>query len=139
MKRLIISILIIFLLLESFASAEMKNTLLGEGAYFTEEFACQMMGIDFLLGGYMAIETDTFWYFTYRPSNETNGVFFWIIVEDDGVERMAEVMANCKNETSFVLSTKASLAYMPYANEEVEGWKIYTDLDDFKKAMLQLA
>lgn len=121
MKRLIISILVVFLLLGSFASAKMKNLYLGEGTYLTEEFACQMIGLDFLLGGYMAIQADTFWYFTYRPYTETNGVFLWMIVEDDGVESMAEVMANCKDETSFVLSSRASLAYIPYANEEVEG------------------
>lgn len=139
MKRLILSILVIFLLLESFAFAEKNFNYLGEGVYLTEEFACQMIGLDFLLGGYMAIQADTFWYFTYRPSTETNGVFLWMIVEDDGVESMTEVMANCKDETSFVLSSRASLAYIPNANEEVEGWEIYTDLDNFKEAMLQLA
>lgn len=139
MKMFVLSVLVILLLLGSLASAEMKNPYLGEGVYLTEEFACQMTGIDFLLGGYMAIQAETFWYFTYRPSTETNGVFLWMIVEGDGVESMAEVMANCKNETSFVLSSRASLAYIPYANEEVEGWEIYTDLEDFKEAMLQLA
>lgn len=112
---------------------------LGEGFYASEEFACQMIGLDFLFKGYMAVEASNFWYFTYRPSTTTDGVFVWMVVEKDAVENMAAVMANMEEETCFVLSPGEALAYIPYADTEPEGWEVYTDIEDFIEAMLRLA
>lgn len=72
-------------------------------------------------------------------STETDGVFVWMVVEEDAVENMAAVMANTEEESCFVLSPGEALAYIPYADAEPEGWEVYTDIVDFTEAMLRLA
>lgn len=140
MKNVVVLLVFILILLSGFVSAETADyAFLGEGFYASEEFACQMIGLDFLFKGYMAIEASNFWYFTYCPSPETEGVFIWMVVEEDAVKNMAAVMANMEEETCFVLSPGEALAYIPYADKEPEGWEVYTDIEDFTEAMLRLA
>ena len=140
MKKIVFLFLILAILFTSIASAEVNSyAFLGEGFYASEEFACQMIGLEFLFKGYMAIEASSFWYFTYCPSTKTDGVFVWMVVEEDAVENMAAVMADMEEETCFVLSPGEALAYIPYADKEPEGWEVYTDIEDFTEAMLRLA
>lgn len=97
-----------------------------------------MAGLDFLFTGYTAIECNNYWLLFYQPSTAPNGVFSWGITGEDSISRMTTLMSDMPDETCFCLSGDKALAYIPYAEKEVEGWEIFTEMEAFIEAMLLL-